>query len=42
MGAAHWSRRREVKKAAGIKEQGFWAAATVEEEGGREKREDEV
>lgn len=46
MGAAHRSRQREVKKAAGIKEQGFLAAATVEEEGGweggREKREDEV
>lgn len=45
MGAAHRSRRREVKKAAWIKEQGFLAAVTVEEEMGREggeKREDEV
>lgn len=39
MGAAHRSRRREVKKAAGIKEQGFLAAATVEGEGGWEGEE---
>lgn len=39
MGAAHRSRRREVKKAVGIKEQGFLAAVTAEEEraGGEEE-----
>lgn len=46
MGAADRSRRREVKKATGIKEQGFLAAVTVEEErgggegGGEEMRSD--
>lgn len=44
MGAAHRSRRREVKKAAGIKEQGFLAAVTAEirEGEGGEERVDEV
>ena len=44
MGAAHRSRRREVKKAAGIKEQGFFGSGhrARRGEGGRGEREDEV
>lgn len=37
MGAAHRSRQRGVKKAAGIKEQGFLAALEVAGKGGRRK-----
>lgn len=42
LGAAHRSRRREVKKAAGIKEQGFFGSGHCARRGEGGERDDEV